>query len=101
SKFLAQTRLHGERKKTCARGNATVLNDHGTVVQRHGGIENGHKQIVRKRGIQGDAAFDVGLESDVPLDNDESASLIARKSRDRQHDLIVKLVPIDTRETSK
>ena len=55
SEFLAQSRFHRQRQEASRRGNAAVLDDHGSVVQRHRRIENRHQQIVGKRRI--DARF--------------------------------------------
>ena len=40
SEFLAQSGLDGERKKARGCGNAPVLNNHGSIVQRHCRIED-------------------------------------------------------------
>src|SRR5262249_32100459 len=64
-------------------------------------IENGHEEVVRERGVEGDSAFDVGLKPNVALDDDKSARLVTRQSRDREHNFVVKLIPIDTRKTGE
>src|SRR5262245_52946732 len=78
SKFFAQSRLHGEWKEARGCGNASILHNYRSIMERNRGIEHRHQQVVRKRRIQGNTALDVRFEADVAFDYDQRACLVRR-----------------------
>ena len=76
AKVFTQSWFHRQRQKAGGSGNPVVLNNNRSIMQRHRRIEDRHEQIVRKRRIDSDAAFDVGLQPDIPLNDDQSPGLI-------------------------
>ena len=61
---LLKPRFDRQRQEARRSRNSVVLNDHGAIVQRNVVIENRDQQIVGKRRIHCDAAFDVASQSD-------------------------------------
>ena len=78
-----------EWEETGGGGDAIFLHDDGAVVQRSAGTEDGRQQIVGEAGIERDAAFDVGAQSDLALDDDERAGLVLGKKIGGEDDVVV------------
>src|ERR1700757_1384918 len=70
-----QQRIHGKRKKAGSGSNPIFLHDDGAIMQRSAGTENGREQVVRKTGIEWNAAFYVGAETDFAFNDDQSSGL--------------------------
>ena len=70
SQFGDEVGVGSERKEAGGSDDSTTLNNHGTVMQRSGGLEDGAEQIARNGGVEVRAAFGKSSETDFPLDND-------------------------------
>ena len=92
AKVLAQPRIHRERQKAGRRRHAILLDDHGAVVQRRAVLKDRHQQVVADLRVQGDAAFGVVAQANLPLDGDDGAGALARQHLRRHGDFLDRLV---------
>ena len=81
-----------KRKETGGSSNAILLHDYGAIVKGSAGTEDCSEQIVGKPGIQWNAAFDVGAQTDFTLDHDQGAGLVLREEIGGEHDVVVGIV---------
>src|SRR6185437_10240284 len=89
AKLCGKYRIHGQGQKASSGGNAVLLQDDSSVVQRGARAKDGGQQIVGNARIQRNSAFDVSTQSDLALDYDQRASLVLRKQIRGQHNVIV------------
>src|SRR5689334_4613051 len=80
-----------QRQEARSGGDAVLLHDYGAIVKRQSGLEDRKQEVTRDVRIQRHAAFDEGAESDITLENDERADLLAREMIHREQDFAERL----------
>src|SRR5262249_36463494 len=101
SKFFAQSRLHGERKETCGCGNASILHNHRSIMERNGGIGQRHQSSVRKGANHRKAPLNISFQANVAFDYDQCACLVRCQRRYCQNDFVIELVSMNAGKARK
>lgn len=79
--------LDGEGKETSGAGDAAIMEDGGTIVERGVGEEEVEEEFFGGEGVEFGALLDVGGEFGFAFDDDESADFFGGEEFDRADDL--------------
>ena len=77
--FLAQLRIHRERKEAGRGRDPILLDDDGTVVQRRLDLEDADDQVVGQHRIERDAALDVVAQANLAFEGNDGAHPLRRE----------------------